>query len=165
MYLRQALQQLLLRSIAILLCCSCNCENLAAEETDNASARAYNAAAALQNAGLHLRAATKWTEFISQFPNDQRIGQANYFLAVCALRDKRFSDAAQLFQNVVSRWPDIQQADKAQYNLAMARYELATQSKNADAFRQSANDFQQVVAKYPNSDFLDDASYFKATVC
>jgi TolA-binding protein len=152
----------LLCSLLVFSCCSCIGMNLAAEEIDNASARAFNAAAALQNAGLHARAATKWTEFISQFPNDQRIGQANYFLAVCALRDKRFNDAVQMFQNVVSRWPDIQQADKAQYNLAMARYELAAQTKNMDAFRQSANDFQQVGAKYPNSDFVDDAAYYQS---
>ena len=145
--------------VALLLCCL----GIAAvaDENENASARAYNAAAALQNAGLHARAATKWSEFISQFPSDQRLGQAHYFLAVCVLRDNKFSDAAQMFQNVVTRWPELPQADKAQYNLAMARYELAAQAKNADSFRQSARDFELVVTKYPNSDFVDEACYYQ----
>ncbi len=143
----------------LLTCADCP---VRADEADNASARAYNAAAALQNAGLHTRAAAKWTEFIAQFPGDDRSGQAHYYLAICTLHDQKFIDAVQMFQTVVNRWPNLQQADKAQYNLAMARYELASEAKNADAFRQSAKEFQQVVERFPNSELIDEACYYQA---
>ena len=135
--------------------------SLHAEEIENASARAFNAAAALQNAGLHSRASEKWAEFIAQYPNDMRIGRAHYFLGVCSLHEKKFNEAAATFQTVLSRWPSLTEADKAQYNLAMSRYELAATAKNVDGFRQAAKDFELVAGKYPSSELADDAFYFQ----
>ncbi len=145
-----------------LLLCGCLQVCLGADEIDNASARAFNAAAALQNAGLHIRAAAKWSEFISSFPKDERIGRAHYYLGVCRLREKKFNDAIESFQTVLTRWPNLEQADKAQYNLAMARYEIADEADNKDAFRQAAKDFEQVVAKHSDSEFVDEALYYLA---
>ena len=129
------------------------------EEIDNKSARAFNAAAALQNAGLHARAATKWQAFLSQFPDNEKVPRANYYLGVCRLREKKFDEAVTLFQSVLSRWPDFPQADKAQYNLAMARYELVGDTNDAAALRNSAAEFEKVVAKYSKSPLVPDAMY------
>ncbi len=133
-----------------------------ADETENASARQYNAAAALQNAGLHQRAAEKWSEFITQHPDDERVGRASYYLSVCHLRQRKFDEAANQFRAVLDRWPDLAQADKAQYNLALARYEIALAEKNADKFRQAADEFALLVSKYNQSDFVDDALFYQS---
>ncbi len=138
-----------------------NCTFVFSDETSNAAARAYNGAAALQNAGRHERAAEKWTEFIAAFPNDDRIQKAHYYLGVCRLRSEQFPRAAETFAKVLSTWPDFAQADSAQYNLALARYEQAIRSDNQDLFRQAAEDFSLVTAKYPQSNFADDSLYFR----
>lgn len=148
--------------LALSLACWLGGNAAAQEEVDNASARAFNSAAALQNAGLHKRASTKWTEFIAQYPKDDRVGRAHYYLGVCQLRVGKFADAAQAFQNVLHRWPNLAQADRAQHNLAMAHYEIATADKNADRFRQAALDFGVVASKYPNSDLVDSSIYYQA---
>lgn len=133
-----------------------------AKDVDNAAARDYNSAAALQNAGLHQRALTKWADFIAKYPQDERVGRATYYLGVCELRQQKFKEAAERFQNVLAKWPDLPQADRAQYNLAMARYELAIAEKKPDAFRQAASDFASVVSKFAQSEFVDDALYYQA---
>lgn len=131
------------------------------DKQDQAAARAYNAAAALQNNGLHERAATKWAEFVKAYPNDQRADRAHYYMGVCQLRTKKFADAATNFQTVLSKWPKFAQADGAQYNLSMALYELALVSKKKEDFQKAAAAFQTVATKYPKSDYADDALYFQ----
>ncbi len=132
-----------------------------AQESDQAAARAYNAAAALQNSGLHERAIQKWAEFAQQYPKDERLDRAYYYLGICQLRVKKFEDAAKSFQTVLSKWPQFKQADGAQYNLGMAYYETALQSKKPDQFKQAANAFSTVATKYPKSDLADKALYFQ----
>ena len=132
-----------------------------ADENDNAAARAYNGAAALQNAGLHVRAAQKWTEFISAHSKDERIERAYFYLGICQLRSEKFPQAAETFKKVLNTWPKFAQADVAQYNLALARYEQAIASNSEDQFRQAAGEFSTVAAKFPKSDQADDALYFQ----
>lgn len=131
------------------------------EAEGNASARAYNGAAALQNAGLHQRAEKKWLAFIAAHPQDDRIEQAHYFLGMCQLRSQRFPEAVATLTKVLQTWPNHPQADAAHYNLAIAKYEQATRSENQDLLRQSTSDFSKVVEKYPDSDWADDALYFQ----
>ena len=103
-------------------------KRLLGDDNDNAAARAYNGAAALQNAGLHDRAAQKWTEFISAHSQDERIERAHFYLGICQLRSDKFPQAADTFKKVLNTWPQFAQADVAQYNLALARYEQAISS-------------------------------------
>ena len=133
----------------------------AAQEVDNEPARAFNAAAALQNAGLHGRATQKWNEFIAKHSNDSRIGRAHYLLGVCQLHEKKFNESIATLQTVLQRWPDLPEADKAHYNLAMSRFELASSTTSADGLRQSSKDFETVCTKFPQSELADDAAYFR----
>jgi cellulose synthase operon protein C len=132
-----------------------------AQEIENIPARAFNVAAALQNAGLHERAAQKWVEFIAKHPSDSRIDRAHYFLGVCQLHEKKFTEAIATFQQVLQRWPNFADADKVQYNLAMSRFELASADKHLDGLRQASKDFEVVRARFPQSDLADDAVYFQ----
>ena len=93
----------LLVATFILVCClPCR---LSGEEVDNAAARAFNAAAALQNAGLHERAAKRWEEFASKYPDDERLGRANYYLGVCRLRLKKNHKRAEPKKSCASSRP------------------------------------------------------------
>ena len=132
-----------------------------AQDVDNLPARNFNAAAALQNAGLYGRATQKWTEFISNHATDSRIGRAHYFLGVCQLHEKKFDQSIASFQTVLQRWPSIDEADKAQYNLAMSRLELATAQQQLSGLQQASRDFEIVRSKYPMSELADDALYFQ----
>lgn len=126
-----------------------------------AAARAYNAAAALQNNGLYERAAQKWGEFLAKFSNDSRADRANYYQGVCLLRSQKFAEAAKSFQTVLSRWPNFKDADGAQYNLGMALYETALASQKPDDFSKAAAALATVASKFPKSDHADRALYFQ----
>ena len=134
---------------------------VAAEAQDQAAARAYNAAAALQNNALHERAVVKWAEFVKSHPNDERADRAYYYMGICQLRTKKFTEAIGSFQTVLSKWPKFMQADGAQYNLSMALYELALVSNKKEDFQKAGMAFQTVAAKHPKSDYADDALYFQ----
>jgi len=95
----------------------------------NAAVRDFNAAAALQNAGLYDRAAAKWADFIKKYPNDERLDRANYFLGICQLHAKKFAEAAASFQTVITKYPNFENADGAQYNLGNGRRGLETRPK------------------------------------
>jgi TolA-binding protein len=52
---------------------------------NQAAIRIFNATAALQNSGFHERAATKWQDFLTKYPTDERIDRVTYYLGVCQL--------------------------------------------------------------------------------
>ena len=108
------------------------------DDKKQAAARSYNAAAELQNTGVHDRAVLKWHEFTKTYPNDERIDRAHYYLGVCQLRMGKFSEAATSFQTVISKWPQFSKIDGAYFNQAMAYYELALASNKPDDFRKAA---------------------------
>jgi TolA-binding protein len=122
---------------------------LGAEDAANQAARDYNVAAALQNEALYERAAEKWAAFISQYPGDSRLDRAHYYLGVCQLHVKRYSEAIAAFQTVVSKYPSFSDAAGAQYHLGMARYQAACESKKREDFQAAAEALGLAATKYP----------------
>ena len=86
-----------------------------------AATRAFNAAGALQNAGLYPRAAEKWKAFIGAYPKDMRLDRAHYYWGICLLQTQKYSEAAQAFQTVITRWPKFNGIDGVWFNLGMTR--------------------------------------------
>src|ERR1017187_5325818 len=72
---------------------------------ERAVLRDFNAAAALQNAGLYDRAGEKWTAFISQNPGDTRLDSAYYYLGISQLHAKKYAAAIDTFQTLATKYP------------------------------------------------------------
>jgi len=127
----------------------------------NAAVRDFNAAAALQNAGLYDRAAVKWADFIKKYPSDERLDRANYFLGICQLHATKFAEAAASFQTVITKYPNFENADGAQYNLGMAYFQIATASNKPEDFQKAADAMGAVATKHAKSEYVDQALYYQ----
>jgi len=136
-------------------------QDAAKDAAKEAAVKDFNAAAALQNEGLYPRAAEKWAAFIQQYPSDERLDRAHYYLGICRLHSKQYREAVQSFQTVLGKYPAFANADGAQYNLAMAQYQLAAESKKADDFKAAAAQFATVVTKYPTSKYSQKSAYLQ----
>lgn len=134
---------------------------LGAEEAANQAARDYNAAAALQNEGLHDRAAEKWRAFIGRYPSDARLDRAHYYLGICQLHAKKYAEAMAAFQIVLTKYPACSHAEGAQYNLGMARYQAASDSQKREDFKAAAEALGTAAAKFPQGKHGAAALYYQ----
>ena len=128
---------------------------------ERAVLRDFNAAAALQNAGLYDRAGEKWTAFISQNPGDTRLDRAYYYLGISQLHSKKYAAAIDTFQTLPSKYPAFPNVEGVQYSLGMARYQAALESKKREDFKSAAETLAAAAAKYPQGKHTAAALYYQ----
>ena len=128
---------------------------------ERAVLRDFNAAAALQNAGLYDRAGEKWTAFISQNPGDTRLDRAYYYLGISQLHSKKYAAAIDTFQTLSSKYPAFPNVEGVQYSLGMARYQAALESKKREDFKSAAETLAAAAAKYPQGKHTAAALYYQ----
>jgi len=131
------------------------------QENQSAAVRAYNVAAALQNAGLYPRAAERWTEFLQKYPKDTRIDRATYYLGICQLHTKKYPASTATFKALIAKFPKFADLDGAHYNVAMCAYQVAVASKNPADFLQAALSFEAMIKAFPKSTHAARACYFQ----
>ncbi len=130
------------------------------EAQQRAALRDFNAAAALQNAGLLDRAATKWEALISQYPGESRLDSAYYYLGVCQLHCKHYTAAIATFQTLQAKYPAFPNGEGVQYSLGMARYQAALESNRREDFKSAAEGLAAAAAKYPQGKHTASALYY-----
>ena len=128
---------------------------------ERAVLRDFNAAAALQNAGLYDRAGEKWAAFISQNPADTRLDRAYYYLGISQLHSKKYAAAIATFQTLSSKYPAFPNGEGVQYSLGMARYQAALESKKREDFKSAAETLAAAAAKYPQGKHTAAALYYQ----
>ena len=133
----------------------------AQEISENAALRDFNAAAALQNAGLYDRAVDKWTAFIAQYPGNARLDRAHYYLGICQLHARKYATAISTFQTLLSKYPSFANAEGAQYNLGMARYRTALESKKREDYTAAAAALGEMAARFPQGKNTAFALYYQ----
>lgn len=134
---------------------------VSADQPDSAAIRNFNTTAALQNNGFYDKAAVRWTAFLKDHPQDERVGKASYYLGICQLQTRKFAEAIQTFTTVGQKFPTLENADGAAFNLGMARFQLASESKAAADWKAAAADFAAVLQKYPASTQAPKAAYLR----
>lgn len=145
-------------ALCLLLFCAAS---VLAEDSEQA-VRDFNAAAAMQNAGLYQRAAERWQQFAQKYPQDARLDQVYTHLGVCQLQLKQYAAAVQSLEAVLSRYPNTAGADRVRYNLGLARYRAAGESKRPEGYRKAADAMAVVAAQHPQSPHAAQALYFQA---
>ena len=129
---------------------------------ERAVLRDFNAAAALQNAGLYDRAGEKWTAFISQNPGDTRLDRAYYYLGICPASHQEVRRGDRIpSRRLPSKYPAFPNGEGVQYSLGMARYQAALESKNRDDFQLAAETLAAAAAKYPQGKHTAAALYYQ----
>ena len=144
-----------------LLSASLSASVVAQDNKDDAATQAYNAIGALQNGGLYSRAAVRWKEFITKYPNDKRIGDIQYYLGLCQLHTKKYAESAAAFRVVLAKYKTSKFAAGAQYNLGMALFQTASVSNKPDEFKTAAAEFAKVGTSFAQSKFVARALYFQ----
>lgn len=146
---------------SVLLCAAWTYSALAAEPlADSAAARAYAAAAALQNRQLYELAADEWGRFLEKHPQDARADLAHYYRGVCLFQTKQYEPAAGEFRAVVVGHPKSQQLEAAYYQLGLALYRHG-QANHAEAYVQAAEALALLAQKFPQSKRLPAATFYR----
>ena len=131
------------------------------QENQSAAVRAYNVAAALQNAGLYPRAAERWTQFLQKYPKEPRIDRATYYLGICQLHTKKYPESTATFKSLIAKYPKFADLDGAHYNVAMCAYQVAVASKKPADFLLAAAAFDGMIKAFPKSPHAPRACYFQ----
>ncbi|MBW3542684.1 MAG: tetratricopeptide repeat protein, partial [Planctomycetes bacterium] len=134
-----------------------------AQENDAkaAATRDYAVALGFQKKKLYEPAATRWANFLKTYPGDERVANVHYHLGVCRFRLKQLPEALAEFTTVVTKHPQSQYADAAQFNLGLVRYNQALESKKPEDFQQAAAQFAAVPAKFAQSPNVPAALYYQ----
>ncbi len=145
-------------------------------DAEKAAARDYSVAFAFQKKKLYVPAAARWAKYIQAYPKDKRLASAHLNLGVCQFGQKAFDVAAKTFREVLQKYPQFQQRDRAQFNLGMSHYNIAIgfdavaaksqaaadQQKAATEFKKAAAEFALLPKQYAKSGSIADAIYYQA---
>lgn len=91
---------------------------------------AYENARSLLERGDYPQASTKFSEFISEYPQDAHIPSANYWLGVSHLVQGHYDQAASTFANVYKTYPTSEKAPESLLKMAKA---LSAMGRKSDA--------------------------------
>ncbi|MEX0702564.1 MAG: tetratricopeptide repeat protein [Planctomycetales bacterium] len=132
------------------------------EAADAAARRDYAVALTNQQLKLYPEAAKRWTQFIQDHPQDERIPNAQYHLGVCQYQQKQLSEAAATFTQLLAKHPQFEHRDGVQFNLGLVQYGVASESRKPEDYQQAAQTFALVPQQHPKSDQADAAIYYQA---
>ena len=119
----------------------------------------YRDAANFQNNNAFELAAEEWQRFLDRFPDDPLASKAQHYLGVCLLQLKQFERAAGVFQQVITKHPDIDTIEDAYLNLAWCQYTLAGDGAEGMYVR-AAENFATLLKKFPDGKYADQATFF-----
>ncbi|WP_146590389.1 tetratricopeptide repeat protein [Posidoniimonas polymericola] len=131
------------------------------------AARAYAAAAALQDRGLHDLARKDWQALLKSYPTDPLAPRVRYNLGVCRFQQSQFAAAADAFAEAAKTAQEDSVAEAAWSNLGLARFNQASSlaatkpSQAAPVYRQAVAAFEQLLAKFPASGQAGGAQYYR----
>jgi outer membrane protein assembly factor BamD len=119
----------------------------------------------LYNEGKYRKAVAYLNHFVLNYPVKAEVALAQYHLADCYFKLKRFQEASVEYEFLYKQFPGSDFAEEAQFKAAQATYEISEpyyreQKLTLDA-RRMAEDF---LARYPNSDFAPEARKLLAKI-
>lgn len=119
----------------------------------------YRDAANFQNNNAFELAAEEWQRFLERFPDDPLAANAQHYLGVCLLQLKQFDRAADVFQQVIAKHPEIDTIEDAYLNLAWSQYSLASE-QGKEMYARAAESFATLLKKFPEGKYADQATFF-----
>ncbi len=122
----------------------------------------YSLAANLQNAKEYDQAIAEWQNFITKFPKDPLLPQAQHYQGVCYLQlaTPDQAKAAAVFEAVITDHPKFEKIEESYLYLGSTQFTMA-QGGQADLYPKAATTFGTLVTKFPKGKFLDQALYFQ----
>ena len=111
---------------------------------------AYETAWSLQESGKRDEALKAWRTLAEKFPKGSLAADAWFYMAEAAYADKKYADAAALFDKALASSAADRLKDKALYRLGWCRW-------FEEKFTESAAAFDRLAAEAPRSDLIPEA--------
>src|SRR4051794_3900525 len=125
-----------------------------------AAVRQYSDAAALYNRMVFDLAADEWSKFLAKYPQDPLASKARHYLGICLLEQKKYGEAREALEAVVSQDPKFELLESTLLNLGLADYGLAQAGQNA-AYDDAAAALGQLITNFPSSKNMPQALYYR----
>jgi len=139
-------------------------EEKAEEKSDPKAVAVYGDAASFQNKKLYDIAIEEWQRLLKTYPKDPLAKKGQFYLGVCLMQQKQYSEAAASFELTVTKYKPFASTEEAYYHLGWCHYTVAGQKKGDDRtslLTDSVKSFTGGITKYPKGPFADDALYFR----
>ncbi|MDA1280599.1 MAG: tetratricopeptide repeat protein [Chloroflexi bacterium] len=112
----------------------------------------FGRAVATFSLGENEEAISLLASFIEDFDTNTNLENAHYFLAYAHLQETNFSEAADWFGRLATRWPDSSVA-------AEALFQQGENLFNLGRFDEAAVAYRAILENFSESEFVDNASY------
>lgn len=152
------------RLAALLAAFAAGLSNAAAEpgKSEAGSAlRQFTIAKALQERKHFGPAAEKWAEFLKNHASDSRAADALCNLGICQFGDKKFTEAAAAFIQVITDYPKSDARETAWLHLGLAQYNLAADGQT-EFYAKAADNLAKYLKLFPNREETPQATFFLA---
>lgn len=130
------------------------------QPASDAGARAYSAAAALQNREAYDLAAEEWASFLEKFPDDPRADRGRHYLGVCLFKNEQYGPAAGAFAQVLADYPEFELLESTHLYLGLTQYSLGQQGQ-AGAYDEAAATFATLLERFPKSKDAPQALFYR----
>lgn len=139
-------------------------EKKAEEKSDPKAVAIYGDAASFQNKKLYDIAIEEWQRLLKTYPADPLARKGQFYLGVCLMQQKQYSEAATSFELTVTKYKPFESTEEAYYQLGWCRFTVAGDKQGDDKsalLTDSITSFTEGITKYPKGPFTDDALYFR----
>lgn len=85
----------------------------------------------LDSTALYSTAIAKYKEFIEKFPAEDNTSEINYFLAECYYQSYRYTQAADAYYDVVTKYPESAYREKAAFNRIFSYVQMKQPTETA----------------------------------
>lgn len=123
--------------------------------------RQFTVAKALQERKQFGPAAEKWAEFLKNHASDARAADALCNLGICQFGDKKFTEAAATFIQVITAHPKSAARETAWLHLGLAQYNLAADG-HLEFYAKAADNLAKYLKLFPNRAETPQATFFLA---
>jgi TolA-binding protein len=134
------------------------------EKSDPKAVAIYGDAANFQNKKLYDIAIEEWQRLLKTFPADPLAKKGQFYLGICHLQQKQYSEAAASFDLAVTKYKPFDSTEEAYYQLGWCRFTVAGQKKGDDQealLADSITAFTEGITKYAKGPFADNALFFR----
>lgn len=129
------------------------------KSTSDAATRQFTIAKALEARRQFAPAAEEWTKFLKNHASDPRADEAQYSLGICQFHEKKFSEAAAAFIQVITGYPKSKQQASAWLHLGLAQHNQAAGGQT-QLYAHAADNLWKYLKKFPKEREAPKAAFF-----
>ena len=117
------------------------------EKSSDAALNSYADAVSFHNNGAYDVAIEEWEKFLTAFEDDPLAPKAQYYLAICNLQLKEYTQAESAFQATIRKYPPFELTEDAFLNLGWCQFTRGAQ--DPDHLQAAVGTFNEMLQAFP----------------